>query len=220
MLKRAIDIIAGSVALILLLPVMVVLAIGLAVSLRCWPFFTQRRIGQGGKPFVLLKLRTLPRKTPPYITKQHLQVAIPRFAGFVRRRRLDELPQLLHVVSGHMSLVGPRPRMPDEFEPVDAAYSRTRETVPQGCTGLWQVSDDIGVLPSEAPEYDLLYVRHRSTKIDVVVLWRTALIMLGVAERMSLQQIRNLVESDADGEPVRGLPPTSAAIAEPSSQRS
>lgn len=219
MRKRALDIIVGSLALVLLAPVMLVVAIGLATSLRCWPLFRQRRVGQDGQQFVLIKLRTLPRTTPPYCTKNKLEVEVPRFARFVRRKHLDELPQLFHVVTGRMSLVGPRPRMPHEFEPVDAAYSRARETVPQGCTGLWQISEDIHLLPNEAPDYDLLYVEHPSARIDIVVLFRTVLIILGLSDRLSLDQVRELVARHAS-EPARARRTTRAAVPEASARNS
>src|SRR5207248_607570 len=133
--KRVIDVVLGGVLSLLALPVLLVLALGTAIAFRAWPFFVQRRVGEGGDLFPMVKLRTLPPGAPKYATKHALpEMRVPAFADFLRRTHLDELPQLLLVPLGWMSLVGPRPKMPDEFEPVDPRYGRTRLTVPQGCT--------------------------------------------------------------------------------------
>lgn len=79
--------------------------------------------------------------------------------------------------------------MPDDFEPVDAKYAEARTRVPQGCTCLWQVGVHQSGLPSEAPEYDYWYLRHWSMRLDLWILWRTALTLVGAGHDMSLQDI-------------------------------
>ena len=189
MAKRAFDLGAGGLLLLLALPVIIVLAVGLAVELRAWPFFLQERIGQGGVPIRFLKLRTLPPDAPAYALKHDFEMSLSRFRAFLRTRHLDELPQLVHVVTGRLSLVGPRPRMPDLYEPVDPFYARRRVTVPQGCTGLWQVGAGTDLLPSESPQYDLFYVAHASLRLDLWILARTALQLVGMGSPVRLGDV-------------------------------
>lgn len=188
--KRCFDIGVGAILAILAAPVVAVLAFGVALELRTWPLFLQTRIGRHGREFGFLKLRTLPRSTPRYVLKDDLDVAtLPPFVRFLRRSHLDELPQLFLVPFGRISLVGPRPKMPDDVEPVDPAYRAARIQVPQGCTGLWQIGRDSQALPHDAPHYDLFYVRYRTLRLDAGVLWRTALLMLGIGKPVSLDHV-------------------------------
>jgi hypothetical protein len=79
--------------------------------------------------------------------------------------------------------------MPDDVEPVDAAYRAARCEVPQGCTGLWQIGRDAEGMPHEAPHYDFYYLRHRSIRLDAWVLWRTALLMMGFGSPVALEHV-------------------------------
>lgn len=189
--KRAIDFAAGLVLAVVAIPVILVLALVVAARLQQWPFFVQERIGQGGKHFRFPKLRTMPGHAPKYALKgdgQLSQLEIPPFLRFMRASHLDELPQLLLVPIGVMSLVGPRPKMPDSYEAADAVYTSTRTSVPQGCTGLWQVGAHTDLLPSQAPEYDFFYVENWSIALDMWILWRTVLQFFG-AEGVELQDM-------------------------------
>ena len=196
--KRVFDLLVGLPLAFVAVPVIAVLAAGLACSLRCWPFFVQTRIGKGGRPFRMIKLRTLPPSTQRHLLKHDLSaVAAPRFARAVRNRHLDELPQLFLVVVGKLSLVGPRPKMLDAFEPVEANYGAARVVVGQGCTGLWQIGRHADSLPRDAPEYDLFYLRHRSCRLDVWILCRTTRILLGFGGRVGLNEVpRWLLQPD------------------------
>lgn len=192
MAKRAMDLILGSVlALLLALPTLV-LSLMVAASHRCWPFFVQTRLGQSGRPFRMVKLRTLPGGTNPWLLKADLAEAIdesPRLVRFLRRRHLDELPQLALVLVGRMSLVGPRPKMPDDVEPAPPDYLRRRLGVPQGCSGLWQISRHSEGLPADSPEYDDFYIENGSLRMDLWILWRTASLMAGRGRRVELGDI-------------------------------
>lgn len=188
--KRIVDVVGGSVLALLALPLVAVLAVVLAVTFRAWPFFVQERIGFGGRRLRIVKLRTLWPGTGPYLLKGELPPdAAPPLARALRRWHLDELPQLLLVPLGRLSLVGPRPKMPDRFEPVEAGYGAQRVVVPQGCTGLWQIGRHAHLLPSEAPQYDLFYVAHASLRLDLWILWRTALLLGGLAPAASLGDV-------------------------------
>ncbi|CAA9227163.1 MAG: hypothetical protein AVDCRST_MAG76-1024 [uncultured Acidimicrobiales bacterium] len=175
LVKRAFDIVVGSMLFVASLPVLIVLASVLAFQLRGWPFFVHKRVGRGGRPITFPKLRTLSRDTPRYADKTMVEFhPVSRLAAVLRDKHLDELPQLVLVPLGLLSLVGPRPRMANEvdqypFPPFDVA----RTTVRQGCTGLWQVGAHTVATVSASPEYDLHYLRHSSFRMDLWILWRT-----------------------------------------------
>ncbi len=188
--KRAFDIGVGLVLILATLPLLALLALVLAVQLRGWPFFVHTRIGRNGRPIAFPKLRTLSRDTPRYADKTVVQFEpVSRLAHFLREKHLDELPQLVLVPLGRLSLVGPRPRMASEvdhypFPPFDAA----RTAVRQGCTGLWQVGMHTVATVSASPEYDLYYLRHSSFRMDLWILWRTAVQAAG-GRAMALAEV-------------------------------
>jgi lipopolysaccharide/colanic/teichoic acid biosynthesis glycosyltransferase len=174
-----IDVVAGTVLLVAALPVIVVATIGTAISLRAWPFFTQTRIGRDGRPFTFIKLRTLPVHAPRYADKYCLQdLEVPRFSRMLRELHLDELPQLLLVIVGKMSLVGPRPEMPYLHEQFDPLFRATRGSVRPGCTGLWQVSNMCERMIFEGPEFDEYYVENQSVRFDLWIIMRTLRLVL------------------------------------------
>ena len=188
--KRCVDVVLGTVLAVLAVPVIAVLAVGVAWSLRCSPFFAQQRVGRNGRTFRFWKLRTLPKAAPAYADKYAIKaLETPAFARFLRRTHLDELPQLFLVLRGHMSLVGPRPEMPQLHESGDDGFARARTSVRPGCTGLWQVSVAYHQLIWEAPEYDLSYLRFANLRLDLWILWRTAAMMLGRAEPVTLDDV-------------------------------
>lgn len=178
--KRAFDVAVSLPLCVVALPVVVLLAALLAVLHRGNPFFVHYRIGQAGRLVLIPKLRTLSSDTPRYADKTvvHFE-ALSSLARFLRRRHLDELPQLFLVPTGRLSLVGPRPRMASEAEDhADEGYEAIRTSVHQGCTGLWQISGSTGRV-SDHPGYDLFYVEQRTLRLDAWILWHTARRMLG-----------------------------------------
>lgn len=194
MAKRIFDIAVGGVLALLAVPLMVVLAVGVALSLRTWPLFVQRRVGRSGRHFFFPKLRTLARDVPKYGLKTNMSIQPRnRYCAFLRRTHLDELPQLLLVPLGVMTLVGPRPKMPDEYEPVNATYGSVRTRVRQGCTGLWQVSRHRSNMPHETPEYDYFYVEHASFGLDMWILWHTLLATVGLSHGVELRDVPPLL---------------------------
>jgi lipopolysaccharide/colanic/teichoic acid biosynthesis glycosyltransferase len=179
--KRAFDVALGVPLCLVAVPLMVLLAGALWVQHHAAPFFVHDRIGRHGRRIPIPKLRTLPPSTPRYADKttHELTPASP-LAGFLRRSHLDELPQLFLVPLGRLSLVGPRPRMLSEAEHFgDERYDRVRTSVDQGCTGLWQISVDGGGRVSDSPQYDYFYAHHRTLRLDLWILWRTAIQILG-----------------------------------------
>lgn len=189
--KRIMDILAGGVLALVAIPLVLCLAVLVAVSLRtARPFFVQRRAGRDGQMIRVVKLRTLPVRTPAYAPKDAL-VAFPttRLCAWLRLRHLDELPQLLLVPLGTMSLVGPRPEMHVLLEHFDPGFTERRSSVRPGCTGLWQVSVESPRMIGDAPEYDLFYVAHQSFRLDLWVLWRTAGLLVGLRPAIRLADV-------------------------------
>ena len=198
MSKRATDIILASLLTVATLPILIGTCIVSAVSLRAWPFFTQQRTGLDGKPFLFLKVRTLPKSTPRYQLKDELHLErVPKACKALRRLKLDELPQLLLVIVGKMSLVGPRPEMVEFQDRLTPEFAKARTSIRPGCTGLWQVGAACEQLIGESPEYDLYYLDHHELALDVWVLIRTVRMMLGHGELVELR--------DMPGQP--GVPP-------------
>lgn len=176
MLKRFIDLVVGAVAALITLPVVALLMVVSAVSFRARPWFVQQRIGRGGEPFRMVKIRSLSVDTDPAIDKYQLaSVGTTRFGAFIRRTHLDELPQLWSVVAGTMSLVGPRPEMPHLDQRFGAAQRASRERFRPGCVGLWQTSEHNTGLMYEHPEYDIAYAANHSAALDVYIVWCTLL---------------------------------------------
>jgi lipopolysaccharide/colanic/teichoic acid biosynthesis glycosyltransferase len=202
--RRAFDLAASLVLVALTLPVLVLVTLTSAAALRAWPLFVQDRIGRGGKPFRFVKVRTLPVEVPVYVDKHALaSYEVPAVCQVLRKLHLDELPQLALVLLGRMSLVGPRPEMAHLHEGM-GAFGAERTAVRPGCTGLWQVSESCTGLIGAAPEYDRFYLHHRSLRLDLWILFRTALKMTGIAEGVTIDGIPGwVVPAGADGDPTR-----------------
>jgi len=192
--RRTFDVIASAALLMVTLPVMAVAVAGSALSLRTSPFFIQDRVGRGGELFRFVKIRTLRAAVPAYVDKHQLDPAqIPAFCRLLRRFHLDELPQLLLVLRGRMSLVGPRPEMEHLHRSLPTDFAALRTTVRPGCTGLWQVSDACTDLIGASPEYDSLYLSERTLRFDLWVLARTALKMTGIGPTVTIEDIPDWV---------------------------
>lgn len=188
-LSRALDIVVAAIAVFLLLPVLVALCLAIYLQDGGRPIFVHRRIGHGGRLFPCLKLRTMvvdaderlrrllesdPIAQAEWLVDQKLRndPRITRLGHFLRKSSLDELPQLLNVLCGHMSLVGPRPIVPAEA----ARYGRYMQfycSVRPGITGLWQVSGRNDVAYRRRVAMDTLYSRTRWFGGDVSILVRT-----------------------------------------------
>src|SRR5271166_2974069 len=174
--KRVIDLAISIVLLALLAPLFALIAV-LVKSTSPGPvMFQQDRVGKDGRLFAMYKFRTMYCDAPQYSYSPGAgdDPRITPAGRFLRRTSLDELPQLVNVLLGHMSLVGPRPEMPfivEQYTPLQ----RRRLAVKPGMTGLWQISADRAFLIHENIEYDLYYVRHRSLFMDVAILLHTLL---------------------------------------------
>ena len=183
--KRAIDIVVGGSLLILTAPIVLIAALAIACVTGGTPLFAQERVGIHGRRFKMYKLRTM--VTGAHAMRQsvmHLnEVDGPVFkirndprlhplGRFLRRTSIDELPNLINVLLGEMSLVGPRPPLPSEVEHYDA-FARRRLSVPQGVTCLWQINGRSEVSFEHWMELDNRYVDEWTPLGDLLIVVRT-----------------------------------------------
>lgn len=188
--RRMFDILVSAILAIVTIPIVLLAALGGAIALRAWPFFSQERIGKDGELFRFLKVRTLPTTVPRYTDKHDLaNYEIPAFCRFLRRRHLDELPQLYLVLAGRMSLVGPRPEMAFLHERMEPGFAVLRTSVRPGCTGLWQLGESCTELITTAPEYDRFYIDNQGLRLDLWILLRSAMNMVGLGRCVTLADV-------------------------------
>lgn len=185
-LKRTFDILASSLLLVLLVPAFLATAIAIRSEGPGPIFYTQQRIGRRGRPFAMIKFRSMVRGADDQLAslldlqgttnrpffKVTNDPRITRVGRFIRRHSIDELPQLLNVVAGQMSLVGPRPQRPEEVALYDEVVER-RLLVKPGMSGLWQVSGRSVLAWEDALRLDLYYVENWSFLQDLMILFRT-----------------------------------------------
>jgi exopolysaccharide biosynthesis polyprenyl glycosylphosphotransferase len=173
-MKRAMDLVGGSLVAILLAPLALVFALLIRLDSRGPVLFAHERVGKGGERFLMLKFRTMAPDCDPYAEAPVDQddARITRFGRFLRRTSLDEIPQLINVLKGEMSLVGPRPEMPFIAEKY-AKWQAARLEVKPGLTGLWQVAGRKNLPLHENLEYDFYYVKNQSLALDLEILLRT-----------------------------------------------
>jgi exopolysaccharide biosynthesis polyprenyl glycosylphosphotransferase len=183
--KRMSDLLLTSVGLLIILPVMLGIAAAIKIQDRGPVLFRQARIGREGKPFTMLKFRSMvvdaeDRKLELMASnegkgglfKLSHDPRVTRLGRFLRDFSLDELPQLFNVLAGSMSLVGPRPHLASELAQMPTEASR-RSLVTPGLTGLWQVSGRSDLEGVDAIRLDLRYVENWSLSLDLQILWKT-----------------------------------------------
>jgi len=174
--KRIFDFIGATALLAIGSPLFLLLAILIRLDSKGPALFQQERVGLNGRKFRMFKFRTMYLEAPAYAysPKESNDFRITRIGRFLRRTSLDELPQLLNVFLGDMSLVGPRPEMPFIVETYTKRHSQRLQVKP-GITGLWQLSGDRNYLIHENIEYDLYYIKHRNFFMDVAILLHTTI---------------------------------------------
>ena len=188
LLKRCFDVMGATFGLIVLSPVFLAAAIAIKVDTRGPVFFRQVRMGEDERTFRIFKFRTMVvdaetrkadvahlnmhREDDPRMFKVPEDPRVTRVGGFLRRSRIDELPQLINVLRGEMSLVGPRPLILDEDRYVER-WARRRLSLRPGITGLWQVLGASDIPFEEMTKLDYLYVTNWSLGEDVRLILRT-----------------------------------------------
>ncbi|MBE6753391.1 MAG: sugar transferase [Ruminococcaceae bacterium] len=179
--KRSFDFTAALIALLLLMVPMLLIALIISIDSKGSPIFCQNRVGRGGKLFRIYKFRTMvttaPRETPT-CELDHPYSYITRFGAFLRKTSLDELPQLLNVLFGSMSFVGPRPLVASEAGIHHKRHIYGVYDVRPGLTGWAQINGRDDLSTDEKVQYDAEYVRRCSIGFDLKILLRTALVVL------------------------------------------
>jgi lipopolysaccharide/colanic/teichoic acid biosynthesis glycosyltransferase len=172
--KRCCDIVGSVILLMVLWPLLVVIAVLIKIDSAGPILFRHERVGKNGNQFVLLKFRSMKVEVPKYECSptSGFDMRLTRLGRIIRRLSLDEIPQLINVLKGDMSLVGPRPEMPFIVEGY-GTLERERLAVKPGITGLWQISPARAFPIHENLQYDLYYVRHRNLFLDWAILVRT-----------------------------------------------
>lgn len=175
--KRALDLLLASLAIAILSPLLLAVAVLVRILLGKPVLFRQRRPGLHGLPFTCVKFRTMKETRDP---AGNLLPDADRLTGvgsFLRRTSLDELPELWNVLRGDMSLVGPRPLLP-AYLPRYTAFQQQRHDVRPGITGWAQVNGRNALSWEQKFELDVWYVGHQSLALDLKILWLTVLIVL------------------------------------------
>jgi sugar transferase (PEP-CTERM system associated) len=183
--KRAFDVVIALIAFVLTLPLMVLVAIAIWLETGSPVFFRQERTGFKGRSFKIMKFRSMCHSAekggPVWAASDDSRIT--RVGRFIRKYRLDELPQILNVLRGEMSLVGPRPERPHFCELLEEkiAFFQLRHTVRPGITGWAQVKYQYGASVEESKtklEYDFFYIKHMSIVLDLAIIFETAKVML------------------------------------------
>ena len=180
MLARAVDVVAATVGLALGAPILGLAMLAIVLESPGHPIYRQRRIGKDGRPFDVIKLRTMvpgAESIGAGLAVNESDPRITRVGTLLRRLSLDELPNLLNVLRGDMTLVGPRPTLPVQVEQY-TERQRGRLSVKPGLTGWAQVNGRTSLPWSERIELDLYYIEHRSPALDARILWRTVAMVL------------------------------------------
>lgn len=177
---RVIDTVVATIVLLFALPVLAVAAAAVGFDDGRPLFFCQERVGKNGRPFQLIKLRSMRINridvaTVGQVRGDHHLVTRP--GRFIRRFKIDELPQLVNVILGDMSLVGPRPTVADQVEGYDW-FQRRRLRVRPGMTGWAQVNGNVELTWYDRILLDVWYVDHRSLLLDAKILFRTIQVVL------------------------------------------
>ena len=172
--KRMADLIVSSLLLVLFSPLLFLIAFLIRLDSSGPALFVQKRVGRNGDLFEMYKFRSMHTNVPRYDVSptQSCDPRITRIGRFLRRISLDELPQLMNVFLGNMSLVGPRPEMPFIAQHYNCRQ-RQRLQVTPGITGLWQLSADRALPIHENVEYDIYYIRNRTFFMDIAILIHT-----------------------------------------------
>ena len=193
-LKRILDVIVAALLLILALPLAIAIALAIVLENRGPVFFAHTRIGKGKRRFRLWKFRSMVVDADAMLARHleahpddlaewremHKLKDDPRVTGvgrLLRRSRLDELPQLISVLRGEMSMVGPRPIVEEEISKYGPVFSLYVQVLP-GLTGLWQISPHTHTSYRERTELDMKYMRERTIWMDLLVLLKTVRVVI------------------------------------------
>lgn len=174
-IKRVFDILCALGGLIVLSPVLLICAILIRTKLGSPIFFRQKRIGKGNKEFEMIKFRTMKDAVDKNGNQLPDELRMTKLGKTLRSLSLDELPELINILKGDMSLIGPRPERPEltyKFEKEIPGFIK-RLTVKPGLTGLAQVNGGYEITPNEKLKWDLIYIKNRNIIMDMKIILKT-----------------------------------------------
>ena len=190
-IKRVIDVIGALCGILLISPVMIVVAIWIKLDSKGPVFFAQKRVGRDGKRFSMYKFRSMCLDAEDLLKKLEADnemsgpmfkikedPRITKIGKFIRKTSIDELPQLFNILSGEMSLVGPRPSLPKEVAQF-TSFQKQRLVAKPGLTCYWQVRGRSDVSFEEWMEMDVEYLMERNTIVDIVLIFQTVGVLFG-----------------------------------------
>lgn len=179
--KRILDVFFSVVLLILSFPAFLAISILIFIEDLRFPFYFQQRIGKNGQKFVMYKFRSMKIGTPSITTEEMQRLGLKPYTKigvFLRRTSLDELPQLVNVLIGNMSFIGPRPALPSQVQVLEARARAGVDCLLPGITGLAQVSGRDGLNDDEKTEFDVSYLVNLSFQQDFNILFLTMIVIL------------------------------------------
>lgn len=176
--KNYFDIISGILIFIILIPILIFISILVFLSMGVPVFFKQERIGKNNKPFIMYKFRTMREPTEGENRLLSDADRVTKVGTFLRKTSLDELPEIINVIKGQMSLVGPRPLLDLHLELFDENQKRRHEVKP-GMTGLAQVMGRQSLTFKQRTDLDVEYVKKISFWLDIKIIFKTVLVVCG-----------------------------------------
>lgn len=180
-MRRVFDVVVATGALALAAPFLLAAVIAIRLESRGSAIYRQRRVGQDGRPFDVIKLRTMvtgAEHIGPGLAVSEGDTRITRVGRILRRTSLDEVPNLVNVLRGEMAIIGPRPTVPVQVDQY-TDRQRGRLAVKPGMTGWAQVNGRAEIPWDQRIELDLWYIEHRSWALDLKILWRSVRIVFG-----------------------------------------
>ena len=195
LIKRIFDSLSAFIGLIIIFPLFVVLIITLIIINNGKPFFYQSRTGKNGKLFTIIKLKTMTDRTDQNGKLLPALERVTKVGNLCRKFSLDELPQLINIIKGDMSLIGPRPLLPEYLPLYNERQYRRHEVLP-GITGWAQVNGRNTISWEQKFEYDVYYVDHQSFSLDFKIILKT---IDKVITRADINSSENLDMPDFEG---------------------
>ncbi|WP_261069469.1 sugar transferase [Streptococcus mitis] len=176
--KRMVELLISIFLLILIIPICLITCIFIVIESSGNPIFIQERVGLNGRKFMMYKLRSMyldaEKNGHQWASKNDKRIT--KVGRFIRRTRIDEFPQIINIIKGEMSIIGPRPERPEfvnEFLKYIPDFNK-RLAVRPGITGWAQVNGGYDLTPKEKLGYDIYYIKHESIKLDFLILLKTA----------------------------------------------
>lgn len=175
-MKRLFDFIFALILLIVLSPLMLIIAVLIKLESKGPVFFRQKRIGKGNRIFLIYKFRTMVTGTPDVATDKltNPEVYVTRIGKVLRKTSLDEVPQLINIIKGEMSFVGPRPALYNQYELIEMRNKSGVNDILPGLTGLAQINGRDLISEQEKIKYDMAYLQKKSFFYDLKILMQTA----------------------------------------------